>query len=156
MKNSGKIIEPYGGELVNLIVSEREKEEWLDKANQYPSHQLTDRSLHDLELLAVGGFSPLTTFMGEDDYDRVINEMRLTNDTLFPIPITLTIQKEALPSRGEWITLRDSHNYIIAVMRIEEVYRWDPIEEANLVLGSTDHRHPLVSEMEQLEKIFCF
>ena len=149
MKNNGKIIEPYGGELVNLLVNEGERDEWLDKANQYPSHQLTDRSLHDLELLAVGGFSPLTTFMGEDDYNGVLADMRLADGTLFPIPITLTIQKEALPSRGEWITLRDSRNYIIAVMRIEEVFRWDPIEEATQVLGSTDHRHPLVSEMEQ-------
>ena len=149
MKNKGKIIEPYGGELVNLLVSEGEREEWLEKANLYPSHQLTDRSLHDLELLAVGGFSPLTTFMGEEDYNGVLADMRLANGTLFPIPITLTIQKEVLPSRGEWITLRDSRNYIIAVMRIEEVFRWDPIEEATQVLGSTDHRHPLVSEMEQ-------
>ncbi len=149
MKNNGKIIDPYGGELVNLLVSEGEREAWLEKANQYPSHQLSDRSLHDLELLAVGGFSPLTTFMGEDDYNSVLKDMRLADGTLFPMPITLTIQKEALPSRGEWITLRDSRNYIIAVMRIEEVFRWDPIEEATQVLGTTDHRHPLVSEMEQ-------
>jgi len=149
MNTKGKIIEPYGGELVNLLVSEGEREEWLEKANQYPSHQLTDRSLHDLELLAVGGFSPLNTFMGEDDYNSVLSEMRLADGTLFPMPITLTIDKESLPARGEWITLRDSRNYIIAVMRIEEVYRWDPVEEATQVLGSTDHRHPLVSEMEQ-------
>ena len=149
MAEDGKIIEPYDGELINLLVAEKDKEEWLEKANQYPSHQLTDRSLHDLELMAVGGFSPLTTFMGEDDYNRVLTEMRLANGVLFPIPITLTIEKEALPTRGEWITLRDSRNYIIGVLRIEEVYRWDPIREARLVLGSTDHRHPLVSEMEQ-------
>ena len=149
MKTNGKIIEPYGGELVNLVVSEGEREGWLEKANQYPSLQLTDRSLHDLELLAVGGFSPLKTFMGEDDYNGVLSDMRLADGTLFPIPITLTIDKKALPARGEWITLRDSRNYIIAVMRIEEVFRWDPIDEATQVLGSTDHRHPLVSEMEQ-------
>ena len=149
MTKNGKIIAPYGGELVNLLVPEGERQEWLDKANQYPSHQLTDRSLHDLELLAVGGFSPLTTFMGEEDYNRVLTEMRLASGVLFPIPITLTIEKEDLPTRGEWITLRDSRNYIIGVMRIEEVYRWDPTREARLVLGSTDHRHPLVSEMEQ-------
>ncbi len=149
MTKNGKIIEPYGGELVNLIVSDAEREEWLEKANQYPSYQLSDRSLHDLELLAVGGFSPLTSFMGEDDYNRVLTEMRLANGVLFPIPITLTIPREELPTRGEWITLRDSLNYIIAVMRIEEVFRWDPTREARLVLGTTDHRHPLVSEMEQ-------
>jgi sulfate adenylyltransferase len=148
MTKKSKIIDPYGGDLVNLIIPELEREEWIQKANQYPSHQLTDRSLHDLELLAVGGFSPLTTFMGEEDYHRVLTEMRLMNGVLYPIPVTLTIEKEALPTRGEWITLRDSRNYIIAVMRIEEVYRWDPVREARLVLGSTDHRHPLVSEME--------
>ncbi|MFN2112338.1 MAG: bifunctional sulfate adenylyltransferase/adenylylsulfate kinase [Anaerolineales bacterium] len=148
MTKQAKLIEPYGGKLVNLVVPEAEREEWVEKANTYPSHQMSDRSLHDLELLATGGFSPLTTFMGEEDYNRVLTEMRLANGVLFPIPITLTIEKEILPTRGEWITLRDSRNYIIGVMRIEEVYRWDPTREARLVLGSTDHRHPLVSEME--------
>lgn len=143
------IISPYGGELVNLVVSEKERESLLEELNQYPSLQLTDRALHDLELLAVGGFSPLDRFMGEEDYQRVLTEMRLADGTLFPLPITLTINKEDLPTRGEWITLRDSRNYIIAVMRIEEVFRWDPTREARLVLGTTDHRHPLVSEMEQ-------
>jgi len=149
MTKETKLIEPYGGDLVNLLVPIEEKDEWLDKANTYPSHQMSDRSLHDLELLATGGFSPLNTFMAEEDYNRVLTEMRLANGVLFPIPITLTIEKEVLPTRGEWITLRDSRNYIIGVMRIEEVYRWDPTREARLVLGSTDHRHPLVSEMEQ-------
>ncbi len=149
MTKQVKLIKPYGGELVNLVVPAEEKEEWLEKANTYPSHQLSDRSLHDLELLATGGFSPLNTFMAEEDYNRVLTEMRLANGVLFPIPVTLTIEKEILPTRGEWITLRDSRNYIIGVMRIEEVYRWDPTREARLVLGSTDHRHPLVSEMEQ-------
>ena len=144
-----KIITPYGGKLVNLVVSEKERESLLAELNQYPSLQLTDRALHDLELLAVGGFSPLDRFMGEEDYQRVLTEMRLADGTLFPLPITLTINKEDLPTRGEWITLRDSRNYIIAVMRIEEVFRWDPTREARLVLGTTDHRHPLVSEMEQ-------
>jgi sulfate adenylyltransferase len=149
MNKDNNLIEPYGSDLVDLLVPDSEKEDWLEKANQYPSLQLSDRSLHDLELLAVGGFSPLTTFMREEDYNRVLTEMRLADGTLFPIPITLTIEKEDLPSRGDWITLRDSRNYIIGVMRIEEVYRWDPTREARLVLGSTDHRHPLVSEMDQ-------
>jgi len=148
MSKEGKITSPYGGELVNLLVSNEERDGWIERANQYPSIQLTDRALHDLELLAVGGFSPLDRFMGEDDYQRVLTEMRLEDGTLFPIPITLTINKEELPTRGEWITLRDSRNYIIAVMRIEQVFRWDPKREARLVLGSTDPRHPLVSEME--------
>jgi len=146
---NGLLIPPYGGKLVDLVVTGGEREEWLGKANHFPSIQLSNRALHDLELLATGGFSPLNRFMGQADYQRVLTEMRLANDLLFPIPVTLTIDKEDLPTRAEWVTLRDSRNYLIAVMRIEEVFRWDPVRESRLVLGTTDHRHPLVSEMEQ-------
>ena len=141
---SNGIISPYGGNLVNLVVPKAERETLLEEANRYPSLQITDRNLCDLELLATGGFSPLDRFMGKADYQRVLTEMRLADGTLFSLPITLTINKEDLPTREEWITLRDSRNYIIAVMRIEEVFRWDPMREARLVLGTTDHRHPLV------------
>ncbi len=141
------LISPYGGKLVDLVASEAQRDALMAEANRYPTLQISDRNLCDLELLAVGGFSPLDRFMGFADYQRVLTEMRLADGTLFPIPVTLTISKEDLPTRGEWITLRDSRNYIIAMMRLEEVFRWDPTREARLVLGSTDHRHPLVSEM---------
>ncbi|HSQ39212.1 MAG TPA: hypothetical protein VLM78_03555, partial [Anaerolineales bacterium] len=143
------LIPPYGGKLVDLVVTGAEREAILAAANRYPSLQITDRNLCDLELLAVGGFSPVDRFMSKADYQRVLTEMRLADGTLFSIPITLTISKEDLPTREEWITLRDSRNYMIAVMRIEEVFRWDPLREARLVYGTTDHRHPLVSEMQQ-------
>jgi sulfate adenylyltransferase len=135
--------------LVDLVVNGEAREELLEQAGHYPSLQLTDRNLCDLELLAVGGFSPLDRFMGEADYKRVLTEMRLDDGTLFPIPITLTIDREDLPTREEWLTLRDSRNYIIAVMRIDDVFRWDPLREARLVYGTTDSKHPMVSEMEQ-------
>ena len=147
--NEEILISPYGGKLVNLIVSGAEREAIIEQANHHPDIQLSDRSLHDLELLSVGGYSPLDRYMGKDDYQRVLTEMRLADGTLFPIPITLTIKKEDLPTRSEWIALRDSRNYLVAVMRVEEVFTWDPLREARLVLGTTDHRHPLVSEMER-------
>ena len=146
---NGVLNPPYGGRLINLVVSDEERDALVAEANRYPSLQITDRNLCDLELLATGGFSPLDRFMSKADYQRVLTEMRLADGTLFSIPITLTIGKETLPTRAEWITLRDSRNYIIAVMRIEEVFRWDPMREARLVLGTTDHRHPLVSEMDR-------
>ncbi|MBC8509311.1 MAG: sulfate adenylyltransferase, partial [Chloroflexi bacterium] len=148
-KNDEILIPPYAGKLVNLIVSGVEREAIVEEANHHPDIQLSDRSLHDLELLSVGGYSPLDRYMGKDDYQRVLTEMRLADGTLFPIPITLTIKKEDLPTRSEWIALRDSRNYLVAVMRIEEVFTWNPLREARLVLGTTDHRHPLVSEMER-------
>ena len=143
------LVSPYGGKLINLVIQGDEREAIREEANHFPSIQISDRSLHDLELLAVGGYSPLKSFMGKADYQRVLTEMRLADGTLFPMPITLTINKEDLPTREEWIALRDSRNYLIAAMRIEEVFTWDPVREARLVLGSTDTRHPLVSEMEQ-------
>ena len=143
------LITPYGGHLVDQLVPPEEHADGLALAMRYPSLQLSDRALNDLELLAVGGFSPLDRFMGRADYQRVLTEMRLQDNTLFPIPITLTIAKEDLPTRAEAITLRDAHNYVIAVMQLEEVFRWDPLREARLVLGTTDPRHPLVSEMER-------
>lgn len=142
------IISPYGGKLVNLVTTGQEREALRNEANRFPSLQIPDRALHDLELLALGGYSPLDRFMGKDDYQRVLTEMRLADGTLFPMPITLTINKEDLPTRAEWIALRDTHNNLIAAMRIEEVFTWDPVREARLVLGTTDSRHPLVSEME--------
>jgi sulfate adenylyltransferase len=146
---NGIVVPPYGGKLVDLVTKGEERDQLRNLANRYPSIQISDRSLHDLELLSVGGYSPLDRYMGKEDYQRVLTEMRLANGTLFPIPITLTINKEDLPTREEMIALRDSRNYLIAVMRIEEVFTWDPIREARLVLGTTDARHPLVSEMEQ-------
>ena len=145
---SSMLIAPYGGKLVDLIVAGDERDGLTEEANRYPSVQLTDRNLCDLELLAVGGLSPLDRFMGEADYQRVLTEMRLSDGALFPVPITLTIDKETLPTRAEWLTLRDARNYIVAVMRIEEVFRWDPNREARLVYGTTDVKHPMVSEME--------
>ncbi len=149
MSKKCDLISPYGGKLVDLVVSGDARAALLAEANRYPSIQISQRALHDLELLATGGFSPLDRFMGKNDYQRVLTEMRLDNGMLFPIPITLTIDKEDLPVREEWVTLRDSRNDIVAVMRLEEVFRWDPVREARLVLGTTDHRHPLVSEMGQ-------
>ena len=144
-----KLIEPYGGKLVDLVVSNAEREARMAEAGRYPMFQISDRNLCDLELLAVGGFSPLDRFMGKADYQRVLTEMRLADGTLFPIPITLTINKEDLPTRAEGLTLCDSRNYVIAVMKIEEVFRWDPIRESRLAYGTVDSLHPMVSEMER-------
>jgi sulfate adenylyltransferase len=149
MSKNGILIPPYGGELVNLVVTGPEREALREQANHYPSIQISDRALHDLELLAVGGYSPLDRFMGKADYQRVLTEMRLADGTLFPMPITLTIKKEDLPTSSEWVAIRDSRLNLIAVMNMEEVFTWDPAREQRLVLGSTDSRHPLVSEMEQ-------
>jgi sulfate adenylyltransferase len=151
---TNQLITPYGGKLVNLLVTGEEREELMAQSNRLPSVQISARALCDLELLATGGFSPLDRFMGKADYERVLTEMRLVNGTLFPIPIALPIDENDLPGYAEAITLSDARNNTLAVMQIEEVYHYDPQREARLVLGTTDPRHPLVSEMVRWGKIY--
>ena len=148
-----KLITPYGEELVNLVVDENEREELLARASKLSSLKITMRNLCDLELLATGAFSPLTTFMGKADYEGVLHEMRLADGTFWPLPITLTADPSELPNVGEDIVLRNTNNDVIAVMTLNEVYHWDADTEAALAYGSTDPRHPMISEMERWGKV---
>jgi sulfate adenylyltransferase len=141
------LISPYCGELVNLLVEAEERGELTEHANQLSSLQLTPRSLCDLELLSIGAFSPLDRFMGKADYTAVLEEMRLANGTLFPIPITLPVQDAQSIQVGKDIALRSPKNELLAIMTIEEVFEWSISQEARLVLGTTDVRHPLIAEM---------
>jgi sulfate adenylyltransferase len=148
-KNKELLNTPYGGELVDLLKTGAERDALVELATHLPDIRLSARSLHDLELLAMGAFSPLDRFMGKADYERVMEEMRLANGALFPIPITLTVKNEELKSKSGQVVLRDSRNNAFAIMDLEEVYEWDPQVEAQKVLGTTDPRHPLVSEMSR-------
>lgn len=145
--NSLELIKPYGGRLVNLLVPPGEREELKIRASRLTRIQLTERAICDLELLATGGSSPLKTFLKRDDYERVIEEMRLADGTLFPIPVTLTIGRDVPVKLDEEIALADSFNNLLAVLRVEEIYEWDRHYEALHVCGTTDPRHPLVAEM---------
>jgi sulfate adenylyltransferase len=138
---------PYGGELVNLVAEGKEREALLNEAKTLPSIQLSDRSVHDLELLATGAFSPLRSFMGQADYEGVLKDMRLADGTLWPIPITLPVADDAPVQAGASVALRNSKNELLAVMRVAEVYPWSFEREATAVAGKPDPRHPLVAEM---------
>ncbi len=138
---------PYGGTLVQLLLSEQERNEQLREAHALPFIQLSERSLNDVELLAVGAFSPLDRFMGRADYERVLKDMRLTDGTLWPIPITLPVQNGESLSLGNELALRNARNELIAVMRVEEIFPWNLETEADSLFGRPDSRHPVVAEM---------
>ncbi len=147
------LIEPYGGKLVNLLVPEEKKQEVKTYAGELPSIQLSDRQVCDFELLATGAFSPLDRFMGKADYQSVLDEMRLASGTLFPIPITLSVDSEAGIEQGQDIALRNSKYELLAVMTVEDIYEWDQSELCQKVFGSEDSRHPLVAEMHKWGKL---
>jgi len=122
----------------------------LDKLKQ-ESHALktivlTRRQLCDVELLLNGGFSPLKGFMVEEDYNRVVTEMRLSNGSIFPIPITLDISAEdaANITVNQRLALDDWEGNLIALMTVESKWVPDKSREAELVFGSTDQLHPAV------------
>ena len=151
---TSKLISPYGGKLVDLLTPLEELPDLKAQASNLPTVRISERSVCDLELLATGAFSPLETFMGEEDYQRVLAEMRLKDGYLFPIPITLPV--DPVPDIGldQKITLCNAKNELLAVMTIEEIYEWDLREAAESVFKSQDVRHPLVAEMHRWGKLY--
>ncbi len=94
MSQSLDAIAPHGGHLINRIATPDQRQEFLDKAAHLPIVQLDERSLSDLELIAIGGFSPLTGFMGQADYKTVVDQMHLSSGLPWSIPITLSVSEE--------------------------------------------------------------
>ena len=141
------LISPYGENLVNLCAPAELADDLTAEASRLPSLQLSERSGCDLELLATGAFSPLDRFMGQRDHKRVLDEMRLADGSLFPIPVTLPVARGENIRLDQRIALRDSSNNLLAVMTVEEIYEWDRGEVARQVFGTEDLRHPLVAEM---------
>ena len=146
-----ELISPVGGKLVDLLISAGESKDIFSRAENLDSVQLTERQICDLEMLAIGAFSPLNQFMNRADYQSVLDDLRLSDKTVFPIPITLSSDNESL-AEGQKIVLRDSQNDIMALMEIEEIYEWDKNELAQKVFGTLDSRHPLVAEMNRWGK----
>ena len=147
------MISPYGDQLIDLLVPAEERSELTARAGTLPSIQISDRSVCDLELLATGAFSPLDRFIGEQDYQRVLEEMRLSDEHIFPIPVTLPVNQAPHIQLDQQIALRNSKNELLAVMTIEEIYPWDLSQVAEKVFRTQDVRHPLVAEMHRWGKL---
>ncbi|MFN6513499.1 MAG: sulfate adenylyltransferase [Nostoc sp. CreGUA01] len=137
-------IAPHGGQLVNRIATPEQREEFLSKADFLPRVQLDDRAVSDLEMIAIGGFSPLTGFMNQEDYDRTVTEMRLANGFVWSIPITLSVAEEvASPLKeGSLIRLDNPAGRFIGVLQLTQKYHYDKNREAINVYRTDDANHP--------------
>lgn len=109
------------------------------KISQLPSITLTERQLFDLEMILVGGFNPLDGFLKEKDYQSVVENTRLTDGTVWPIPIVLDVDEKDVHDE---IVLRDSYNTPIAFLKVESIYTPDKEKEVLSVYGTTDMTHP--------------
>ncbi len=137
---------PYGGALTDLIVSNTDAQCLKEIARDYQSWDLTERQLCDIELLLNGGFSPLTGFLGEDDYNGVVENMRLADGKLWPLPITLDVTGAFAESVSiaDDIALLDREGVMVAVMTISDIWTPDKGKEAKEVFGTSDAKHPAV------------
>jgi sulfate adenylyltransferase len=141
------LITPYGDALVDLCIPTEAREELKAYASQLPSIQISARATCDLELLATGAFSPLDRFMGQEDHQRVLDEMRLSSGHVFAIPVTLPTEPNPALKLDQDVALRNAKNELLAVMTLNEIYAWDKAEVAQKAFGTRDPRHPLVAEM---------
>jgi sulfate adenylyltransferase len=142
-------ITPHGGTLIDRVLSGPARADALAAAKAAPRITLDAVATADVELIASGGYSPLTGFFGAADYRRVVREMRLANGTLWPIPITLAAsEKEAAGLReGDPVALQTADGRIVAVLELRERYHGDPLAEAEHVYGTTDAAHPGVARI---------
>ena len=146
---SDGLISPYGGTLVDLIVDDARASEMKATAGEHAGLTLDERGLCDLELLAVGGFSPLRGFLGRADYERVVAEGRLADGTLWPLPITLPVTPGDGVEVGRPLALRDVYGNLLAFLHVEEIYPFDKQAEAEGVYGTTDAKHPAVAYLQE-------
>jgi sulfate adenylyltransferase len=136
-------------ELKELLVQGAEAREVRGRAASLPVVRLGARTLSDLELLAVGGYSPLDGFMMRADYLGVVNEMRLTSGERWPMPITLPVSADqaAAIEEGAEVAVADESGRALAVMTVVEKFEYDRKLEARSVFRTEDEAHPGVAAL---------
>ncbi|MGV6852267.1 MAG: bifunctional sulfate adenylyltransferase/adenylylsulfate kinase [bacterium] len=133
--------------VTELYISQDSIQKLKPKVMDLPYWDLTPRQTCDLELLMNGSFAPLTGFLTQKDYDSVLETMRLSNGSLWPIPITLDVSENFAEtvSVGQEIALRDQEGVILAVLSVQDIWIPDKHREAELVYGADDIAHPSVN-----------
>jgi len=141
------LIEVHGGKLNNLVLDYTTSAELKNVAKSLPSWTLNDRQICDIEMILDGSFSPLNGFLNESDYNSVLENMRLQDGTIWPIPITLDVKAEFAEkiNESDEIALKDNEGFTIAVMSIESIWAPDKIAEAEKVILTKDDSHPAVN-----------
>jgi sulfate adenylyltransferase len=138
---------PHGGKLVNRVLDGERREEWIKRSKGLKAISVSPRIVSDLELIAVGAMSPNEGFMGREDYESVVQTMRLKNGLPWSIPITLPVSKDEASDlrEGEDVSLLDESGNLIAILHLRERFTYDKKREASEVYRTTDEAHPGVN-----------
>jgi sulfate adenylyltransferase len=145
--------QPHGGKLIPLEIPSKEAEEIQTQNPQSPRVPVMGTVLEDLELFAVGGYSPLTGFLTKKEYESVVETMRLPNGLPLGIPVTAPVPEEKVKEVEKWGSLFFVHNEKpVAFMEVTDIYTIDPELEARKVFRTTDPQHPGVNLLFSLPK----
>ncbi|MBY6201176.1 bifunctional sulfate adenylyltransferase/adenylylsulfate kinase [Maritalea mobilis] len=142
-----QMMQNHHAPIQELYVSPDSAQKLKREAGDLLSWDLTPRQICDLELLMNGGFSPLKGFLGKEDYESVVDNMRLADGTLWPMPITLDISEDfaAKIEEGQDIALRDQEGVILAILSVSDKWVPNKAHEAEKVFGADDIAHPAVN-----------
>jgi sulfate adenylyltransferase len=132
--------------LMDLVADAAEAAQWQARAGELPRHTLSQRELCDLEMLAIGAFSPLDGFMARDDYRGSVEEMRLTDGAVWPFPITLGAGGTSV-DEGDDLALYSDAGRLMGILHVEDVYTRDMKHEARETYGTDDEAHPGVVQI---------
>jgi len=145
------MIDPHGGSLTPRQVDAAKTDALKQQYGQAPQAEADPTTVADLELLAVGALAPLTGFLGEDDYRGVVDNMRLANDLVWTIPVTLPVDeqtaKAAVEAGALWLTHEGNK---LALVHAQDSYKIDINHEAQNVFRTTDQAHPGVERLHNL------
>ena len=142
-----QLVAPHGDVLIDRIVVRAAADALRREAGKLPELRLDAREIADLELIATGAASPLTGFLGSADYHSVVEHLRLSNGTVWPLPLTLAIADDdrAQAQPGASLALHDPAGRLWGVIDVEDVYEREPRLEASRVYGTDDPAHPGVA-----------
>ena len=150
------VSKPHGGKLINKVANKKEREKIIEQIDEIPQIFVNKIIAVDIENIAHGILSPLEGFMTYEDYIHVLNDMRLSNDVPWTIPIILDVSKEEIKGlkEGDEITLvSKEENKAIAIMRIDEIYSWNKKEYAELIYKTDDINHPGVAKTMKMKEL---
>jgi sulfate adenylyltransferase len=148
-------IAPHGGDLVDRLVPEEERRERLMEAAELPRVPLSTRALSDLQMISTGVFSPLEGFMLREEYESVVEDMRLKDGLAWSLPVTVSVdevQARELSENSE-IALLDGTGEPVATMVLRELYGYDKEHEARMVYRTTDADHPGVAAVYRQDDV---
>jgi sulfate adenylyltransferase len=145
---------PHGGKLIHRVLSRDKREKILSQQSEFKAIQIDDETASDAANIAQGVFSPLEGFLCEDDFKSVLDNKRMADDLPWTIPIILDISEEEASgiSEGEEVLLR-KEEFPIAVLSVEEKYRYSKKELAAKVYGTLDTAHPGVAKTNSMGEV---